>query len=106
MNTVLDNSLVGLALLASFVYAAVTLAPRNARRRVLGRLAQWLAHAPSALRLNFAAQRLARAAADKASGACGGCDNCGPASENQSRGGEISVPLASIARVRRPPGQE
>jgi hypothetical protein len=101
MNEVLDNSLVGLMLLASILYALAKLSPRNARQRVLGRLAELLARAPSALRLAWAAQRLARAADDKP-GACGGCDTCGSEPRPQSSSAEIRVPIASIARARRP----
>jgi hypothetical protein len=98
MNAVLDNSLVGLMLLASILYAFAALGPRNARRRMLARLGQWLARAPRALHLAAAAQRLARAAEDKAQGACGGCDSCGSEPRPQSGSAEVSVPLASIAR--------
>jgi hypothetical protein len=100
MNAVLDNSLVGLALVASVGYALVALSPRNARRRGLGRLAEWLFRAPKALRLESAAQRLARAA--DAKGSCGGCDTCGSESKPQSSDAEIRVPISSIARARSP----
>ncbi len=98
MSVVLDDALVGLLLMASVLYAFATLSPRNMRRRMLGRLAAWLARAPRALRLAAAAQRLARAADEKAAGACGGCDNCGSESAPQSSSPEIRVPLANIAR--------
>jgi hypothetical protein len=100
MSAVLDNSLVGLALLASILYAFATLSPRNTRRRVFGRLAELLARAPKALRLRPAAERLARAAGAKAQGACGGCDSCGSEPQAQTSGAEISVPIARIARAR------
>jgi hypothetical protein len=96
MTAVLDNSLVGLALLASILYAFATLSPRNTRRRVFGRLAELLARAPKALKLTAAAERLARAAGAKVQGACGGCDSC----EAQNSGAEIRVPITSIARAR------
>jgi hypothetical protein len=98
MNAVLDDSLVGLLLLASLLYAFATLSPRNARRRVLGRLAEWLARAPRVLHLTTAAQRLARVADVKPAGACGGCDGCGSESRPQASGAEISVPITHIAR--------
>ena len=100
MTAVLDNSLVGLALLASILYAFATLSPRHTRRRVFGRLAELLARAPKALRLTAAAERLARAAGAKAQGACGGCDGCGSEPEAQKSGAEIRVPITSVARAR------
>jgi hypothetical protein len=101
MTEVLDNSLVGLVLLVSVLYAFTKLSPRNARQRMLGQFAEWLARAPSSLHLAWAAQRLARAADDKP-GACGGCDTCGSEPRPQGGSAEIRVPIASIARARRP----
>jgi hypothetical protein len=100
MNILLDDSLVGLVLLVSALYALAALGPRNVRRRVLTTLAALLARVPAALRLRPAAQRLARAADAKAQGACGGCDNCGSATPTANTGGEIKVPISSIARSR------
>ena len=100
MNVLLDDSLVGLALLVSALYALAALGPGNLRRRVLATLAALLARAPAALRLRPAAQRLARAADAKAPGACGGCDNCGSGAPPANSGGEIKVPVSSIARSR------
>src|ERR1700722_4425636 len=77
MNGILDGFLVGLALLASAGYAAVSLGPRSLRRRILGVLSHAAARAPVFLGLGRAAQRLAAASAAKTQGACGGCDNCG-----------------------------
>jgi hypothetical protein len=100
MNAWLDDSLVGLMLLACSVYALSALGPRAVRRRVLAVMAAWLARLPAPLGLGPAARRLARAAADKAPGACGGCDNCGSAAPRPASA-EISVPIAAIPRARR-----
>jgi hypothetical protein len=100
MSTVLDDVLVGLALMASLGYAFATLSPRTMRRRLFGLLAEWLERAPRSLRLTAASQRLARAADEKPKGACGGCDGCGSEPKAQQTSAEIRVPLTSIARVR------
>ena len=100
MNSILDNALVGLALLASASYAVVSLGPRSLRRRILGVLSHGAARAPAFLGLGRAAQRLAAASAAKAQGACGGCDNCGSeaAPAPQVPKAEVRVPLARIGR--------
>jgi hypothetical protein len=99
VNSVLDNTLVGLALLVSAGYAVTSLGPRSVRRRVLASLSRMAARAPSSLRLRRISQRLAIASAGKAQGACGGCDNCGsektPAPASAA---EVSVPVAKIGR--------
>jgi len=100
MNALLDDSLVGLLLLVSALYALAALGPSDLRRRVLGALAALLERAPAALRLRAAAQRLARATEAKAPGACGGCDNCASGTPPANTGGEIKVPISSIARSR------
>jgi len=101
MNGILDGFLVGLALLASAGYAAVSLGPRSLRRRILGVLSHGAARAPAFLGLGRSAQRLAAAA--KAQGACGGCDNCGsePKTAPQPTKAEIRVPVARIGRRAR-----
>lgn len=103
MNSILDNALVGLALLASAGYAVVSLGPRGLRRRILGVLGRAAARAPAFLGLGGMAQRLAAASAAKAQGACGGCDNCGsePTTAPQPPKAEISVPVARIGRRER-----
>jgi hypothetical protein len=100
MNALLDESLVGLMLLMSLLYAFAKLAPRNARSRMLALLGAILQRAPAALRLRPMAQRLARAADDKAQSACGGCDTCGSDVRAPAAQTEISVPIASIGRAR------
>jgi hypothetical protein len=96
MNNLLDDSLVGLALLISLGYLVASLGPRTLRNRLLAALSGVLARAPPFLGLARAAQKLA-AAAGKAQGACGGCDNCGnePSSAKASPSGKAS-PSAEI----------
>lgn len=104
MNTFLDDSLVGLALLVSAGYALSSLGPRGLRRRLLAGLSRVMAHAPAILGLRRMAQWFAAASAGKAQGACGGCDGCGdePAAQKSptqnSRPDEVKVPLAQIGR--------
>jgi hypothetical protein len=103
MNTLIDNSLVGAALLLSAGYAAWRLGPRSLRKRVLAALSRRLAASPSSLRLGRISESLAAAAAGKAQGGCGGCDNCGtespvPPSPSAQSSAEIKVPVANIGR--------
>jgi hypothetical protein len=100
MNTVLDNSLVGVLLLASVGYAVYKLGPRTLKRRILRSLSRATAAAPVFLRLGRVAQRLDAASAGKAQGACGGCDNCGTESSAspQPSSGEVKIPVAKIGR--------
>jgi hypothetical protein len=115
MKTLLDNLLVGAAILSSAVYAVAKLGPRSLRRRMLAALSRRLAAAPSFLGLARVSKSLAAAAAGKAQGACGGCDDCGtetkPAPQSSSAQSssaqsgasaqspaEIKVPVADIGR--------
>jgi hypothetical protein len=102
MNSVLDNSLVGLALLASAWYAAMKLGPRSLRPGMLRGLSRLFARAPAALGLRRFSKRLDAAAAGKAQGACGGCDTCGsepaPKPSAQNPPPEVRVPVAKIGR--------
>ena len=102
MNSVLDNSLVGLALIASAGYAISSLGPRSLRRRVLAGLSRLTARAPLP-GLRRLSARLATASAGKAQGTCGGCDNCGSeqapqSAEQSSSPTDVRVPLARIGR--------
>jgi hypothetical protein len=104
MNGILDDSLVGLALLASVGYAMASLGPRSLRRRILGVLGRVAGRAPAFLGLGRMAKRLAAASVAKAQGACGGCDNCGSEATPapQAPKAEVRVPVARIGRrVRR-----
>ncbi len=109
MNNVLDNSLVGLALLASAWYAATKIGPRSLRQSVLKGLSRLFAQAPTFFGLRRISERLDAAAANKAQGACGGCDNCGseqtPAQQagaENSASAEVRVPVAKIGRRAEP----
>ena len=107
MNGVLDNSLVGLALLASAGYAVVKLGPRSLRQHMLAGLSRLIARAPPAFGLLRISERLGAASNGKAQGACGGCDNCGseqtPAQQAAQTlpQSEVRVPVAKIGTRRR-----
>jgi hypothetical protein len=96
MNGVLDESLVGLALLISAGYALSALGPRSLRRRMLSAAGRAFASAPPFLRLRGLSQRLLAASRDPASGACGGCDGCG--SEQNAPSPEVRVPVDQVGR--------
>ncbi|HWX79467.1 MAG TPA: DUF6587 family protein [Steroidobacteraceae bacterium] len=104
MNTLLDNSLVGLALLVSLGYAVSSLGPRAWRNQLLASLSRLLARAPAYLALGRVARRLSAASIatsrGAAAGSCGGCDNCGAeqAGAPQSAAAEVNVPVATIGR--------
>ncbi|MEP6885422.1 MAG: DUF6587 family protein [Gammaproteobacteria bacterium] len=105
MNSVLDNSLVGFALLASAGYAVMKLGPRSLRQSVLAGLSRVFAQAPAAFSLQQISERLRAASAGKAQGACGGCDNCGSeqtpaqqAAAQKSAPAEVLVPVGKIGR--------
>jgi hypothetical protein len=100
MNSFFDNAMVGFALLLSAGYAAFSLGPKSVRQRSLAALSRVAARAPSLLRLQSIAQKLAAASAVKASGTCGGCDNCGSEAPAQrpSPAADINVPIAKIGR--------
>jgi hypothetical protein len=101
MNRILDNFLVGLALLASAGYAFSRLGPKGLRTRMWAALAQAAARAPAILRLGGLARRLEAAAAAKTKGACGGCDSCGsePSSTTSTApASEVRVPVSEIGR--------
>jgi hypothetical protein len=104
MNTVLDESLVGLVLLVSAGYALISLGPKSLRRRVLASLSGAMARAPAFLGLRRAAGRLAAAATVNAAGACGGCDSCDSeqaapkSTARKSPPAEVAVPVSKIGR--------
>ena len=104
MNTVLDNFLVGVLLLASVSYAVYKLGPRTLKRRILQTFSRAMAAAPVSFGLGRVAQKLDTAsAAGKTPGACGGCDNCGTESSSEPQStsassAEIKVPVAKIGR--------
>jgi hypothetical protein len=100
MNGLLDGMLVGLALFASVIYAAFSLGPRTLRPRLLAGASALLRRLPGLPRLHDVAARLDAAAATKAKGACGGCDNCGPeqAPAARSPASEVRIPLEKIGK--------
>jgi hypothetical protein len=102
MNHWLDQSLVGLLLVASAAYALMTLGPKPLRARILLGVSRIAARVPRAFGLSRWAQQLQAAAAAKPKGACGGCEDCGSgastASGAQSMGTEIKIPLSKIGR--------
>jgi hypothetical protein len=117
MNNVLDDALVGLLLLASLAYVLTSLGPRGLRRSLLAGLSRLLAFAPAWFGLARIAGRLESASTGKASGACGGCDNCGgeesttaqsTAQEGIAGNGVTekgSIGKGSIPEIRVPVGQ-
>jgi hypothetical protein len=100
MNGILDNGLVGLALIVSASYAVMSLGPKSLRRRLFGALGRAAARAPAFLHLRRPAQWFTVASEGKAQGACGGCESCGseqPAAQASPQP-EVKVPLANIGR--------
>jgi hypothetical protein len=100
MSGILDNFLVGLALIVSAAYAVASLGPKSVRRRLLGGLGRLLARAPAFLHLQRAARKFTVASAGKPPGACGGCDSCGSDQDpsHEPPESEINVPVAAIGR--------
>jgi hypothetical protein len=100
MHSFLDDSVVGLVLFASVIYAVFSLGPRALRRRLLAAASTLLRRLPKFLGLRDVALRLDRVASTKADGACGGCDNCGSeqSSTAPSSGSEFRIPLSKIGK--------
>jgi hypothetical protein len=100
MSPLLDAALVAIVLAASVVYALYSLGPKSLRRRLCTALADLLARAPATLHFGGVERRLREAGGG--SGACGGCESCGPpagdAREVDAK--EISVPVANIGKRR------
>jgi hypothetical protein len=96
MNSVLDNSLVGLLLLASAGYAVMKLGPRSLRARMLAGLSRVIARAPPGFGLRRISERLGAASAGKSQGACGGCDTCG----SEPASAQSAAPNSPAAEVR------
>jgi hypothetical protein len=100
----LDHVLVGLALLGGFGYTCYSLGPKFLRARLLAGGASLLRRVPAA-GVRTMAERVTAAAA-KAGGSCGGCDNCGsndaataPRTEPVAAR-EVIIPLSTIGRRR------
>jgi hypothetical protein len=100
MNSILDESMVGLVLLVSAGYLVASLGPKALKSRMLDSLSRLMAGAPALLGLGRIAQRLAAAAqkASGGSGACGGCDNCGANTQTTRTSAEFKVPVEKIGR--------
>src|SRR5271168_4493170 len=104
MKALLDESLVGLALLFSLGYTVSSMGPRTWRRRLLASCSRLLASAAAIPGLGAVARKLSAASMpgrrDAAAGACGGCDNCSAeqAAASPPPGLEVKVPVANIGR--------
>jgi hypothetical protein len=98
----LDKFLVGGALLASIIYALLSLGPRSLKRGVAVRAAVLLRSIPAVPGVRSLSRRLETAAASKPAGACGGCDDCGPATPAPESTGsaepEVRIPVSSIGK--------
>lgn len=101
----LDEALVGASLLASALYAAVSLGPRGVRRRLLSLAGTGLGRMPRWFGLRALAERCT-AAAVQAPGACGGCNSCAGEEPAQGRAGgpaqDVRISPAQIGRRRNP----
>ena len=99
MSRLLDAALVAVALAASVLYALYALGPKSLRGRLCTVLADLAARAPATLHLGPIERRLRAAAGG--SGACGGCESCGPPTDARAADGkEIRVPVANIGKRR------
>jgi hypothetical protein len=99
MSRLLDAALVAMVLAASVAYALYALGPKSLRGRLCTALADLAARAPATLHLGRIERRLRAAAGG--SGACGGCESCGPpVDEREAHGQEIRVPVAHIGKRR------
>lgn len=105
MNKVLDDTLVGLVLVASAGYALASLGPKGLRTRIYRGLAVLAGRAPAFLRLGAVARRLDARAARNSSTACGGCESCGSGEPIANQPGasephaaEVRVPVAKVGR--------
>ena len=100
MHGMLDNSLVGVALLASAAYAVLALGPRSLRRRLLAAWSRVMSRAPVLPGMRRAARWLDAASTGKSPGACGGCDDCGSeaAPAGKTPAAEVRVPVGKIGR--------
>jgi hypothetical protein len=101
MHRLLDEFLVGGALLASIIYALFSLGPRTLKRGVAARAAALIPSLPKMPGLRSLSRRLETAAAVKPTGACGGCDDCGSAPATESSGSaetEVRIPVSTIGK--------
>jgi hypothetical protein len=96
----LDKFLVGGALLASVLYALISLGPRTLRRGVAVRAAALIRSLPTMPGLRSLSRRLETAAAVKPTGACGGCDDCGSTAPESTGSAEpeVRIPVSTIGK--------
>jgi hypothetical protein len=97
----LDELLVGGALLASILYAFISLGPRTLKRGLAVRAAALIRSLPAMPGLRSLSRRLESAAAVKPTGACGGCEDCGSTPTPESTGSaepEVRIPVSSIGK--------
>jgi hypothetical protein len=97
----LDKFLVGGALLASILYALISLGPRSLKRGLAVRAAALLRSVGTMPGLRSLSRRLESAAVVKPTGACGGCDDCGSAPAPESSGStepEVRIPVSTIGK--------
>jgi hypothetical protein len=101
MHSLLDEFLVGGALLASILYALISLGPRTLKRGVAVRAAALIRSLPTLPGLRSLSRRLETAAAAKPTGACGGCEACGSTPAPESTGSaepEVRIPVSTIGK--------
>jgi hypothetical protein len=102
MHGLLDEILVGGALLASIVYAVLALGPPTLKRGLAVRAAALVRSVPKVPGVRSLSRRLEAAAAIKPSGTCGGCDDCGSTTPATTSTGspepEIRIPVSTIGK--------
>jgi hypothetical protein len=102
MHSLLDELLVGGALLASIIYALFALGPRTLKRGVAVRAAALIRSLPTMPGLRSLSRRLETAAAVKPAGACGGCDDCGSTAPESTGSAEPEVRILVSTIGKRP----
>jgi hypothetical protein len=97
----LDELLVGAALLASILCALISLGPRTLKRGMAVRAAAIIRSLPTMPGLRSLSRRLETAAAVKPAGACGGCEDCRSTPAPESTGSaepEVRIPVSTIGK--------
>jgi hypothetical protein len=100
MHSLLDEFLVGGALLASVIYALFALGPRSLKHGAAVRASALIRSLPTMPGLRSLSRRLETAAAAKPKGACGGCDDCGSTAPESTGSAEpeIRIPVSTIGK--------
>lgn len=97
MQHLVDLLLVGLALIASTVYALIALGPKSLRKSAAAAVADLAARAAAIPGLRGPLQRYSLSLAKKAQGGCGGCDNCGSdQAAHPDAATESRVPISKV----------